>query len=165
MSNAETEIMVFSITHLEKYYTKRDAFILMECDSPEYYETPQICGGYIIIKKSEYSYRFIQKYLEYASDARIISDDNNVLGKEKYEGFVDNRHDQSVLSLLCKKEGIKPFRDPSEWGLNKAEFSDEINQRSSYPQMIESHRKPNLNKRYQLRLRRWRRKLRSKQLI
>lgn len=162
MSHVGTDVMAFSITHLEKYYTKRDAFILMDCDAPEYYDTPQICGTYIILKKTEFSCRFIEKYLHYASDTRIITDDENVMGKDNYEGFVDNRHDQSVLSLLCKKEGIPPFRDPSEWGLNKEAFSGEINARSTYPQMIESHRNPTLNKFYQLKYRRLCRMLKSK---
>lgn len=165
MSRVGTDVMVFSIAHLEKYYTKRDVFILMDCDTPEYYDTPQICGGYIILKKTEYSCQFIEKFLHYASDARIITDDENVMGKNNYDGFVDNRHDQSVLSLLCKKEGIPPFRDPSEWGMKKEEFSDAINARSIYPQMIESHRKPTLNKFYQLKYRRLYRMLKSKRLF
>lgn len=155
MNLENTDIMVFSIKHLEKCYTKRDAFILMDCDYPEIANTPQICGGYIVIRKTHYSYNFITEYLQYVQDSRIVADGENKMGKENYEGFVENRHDQSVLSLLCKKNGIKPFRDPSEWGVDKEGFPEDVLARSTYPQIIESHRNPDLHSVFQLQYKRW----------
>ena len=35
----------------------------------------------------------------------------NQLGKENYEGFRENRHDQTVWSLLTKKKNIAPLKD------------------------------------------------------
>ena len=45
-------------------------------------------------------------HLYYAQDKRIITDDDNEMGVDNYEGFRDHRHDQSILSLLVKKYGL-----------------------------------------------------------
>lgn len=156
MERENTDIMCFQIPRKEKMYTKRDAFILMDCDTPEFYETPQICATYILCKKSLISYNFMKEYLYYVQDERIVTDKPNEMGKMNYEGFVENRHDQSVFSLLCKKNGIPPFRDPSKWeGEVKDKYSVEVNERSRYPQVIESHRNPQLHRTFQLRYRKW----------
>ena len=46
---------------------------------------------------------FLQKLIKYSTDKRIITDDPNTLGLPNYPGFRDNRHDQTVLSILFKK--------------------------------------------------------------
>lgn len=38
---------------LEKYYTKRDVFILLDCDTPLYTNATQCMGGLLIIEKCE----------------------------------------------------------------------------------------------------------------
>ena len=78
MENQNCDIMPFVITPKEKQWSKRDAFILLECDSDEIAESPQICGGYIVIKKSNHSVRIMEEYLRYASDYRIVSEDKSV---------------------------------------------------------------------------------------
>lgn len=47
--------------------------------------------------------------LEKVQDSRIVSDSENVMGLPNYEGFIDNRHDQTVLSLLAKNGGLFLF--------------------------------------------------------
>lgn len=155
MEKEKTDIMCFEIPYKESSYTKRDALILMDCDRPEFYETPQICATYIICKKSDVSCSFMKEYLNFVQDKRIVTDDPNVLGNKNYDDFIEHRHDQSVFSLLCKKHGIKPFRDPSKWEGVKEMYSDEVNERSKYPQIIESHRNPMLHSIFQLRYRKW----------
>lgn len=92
---------------LERQYTKRDAFLLMDCDSPEYTDTGQYWAGIQIYKKCSLSINFVDKWLSYAYDKRIITNNPNVCGKENYPDFIAHRHDQSIFSLLCKKEGVK----------------------------------------------------------
>lgn len=159
MNKEKTDIMVFQIDQLEKNYSKRDAFILLECDQKDYVESYQRCGGYIVLKKSKRSVDFVNNYLEYSQDKRIITNQPNELGKDNYPGFVENRHDQTILSLLSKKWGIDAFRDPSEYGLEQCcdvkIFSEEVLSRSTYPQIIESHRNPYLKHWYQLNYKKW----------
>lgn len=97
----------------EKIFSKRDAFILMGVDMPFYSETYQYMGGIQIYRKSKYTEKFIEQLLFYSQDERIISDRSNKLGLENYEGFKENRHDQTVLSLLIKKFGAANSGNPT----------------------------------------------------
>lgn len=141
MERENTDIMCFAIDQVEKKWDKRDAVILLDCDKDEYLDTAQICGGYIIVKKTSESVEHIKRWFDYCLDERIISDNPNVLGYDNYPEFVGNRHDQTVWSLCCKKKGIKPFRDPSQWGNDQSRFADDVLNRSDYPQIIDSHRR------------------------
>ena len=141
MEREGQDIMVFSLQNemLERKYTKRDAFILMECDSPEFTDTPQSIGGYVILKKTEFARKFIAEDLKFAQDERIITEQENTLGYDNYPEFIAHRHDQSVWSLMIKKYGIKRFRDPSQFGLVNR-YEAEVEARSTFPQIIDSHR-------------------------
>lgn len=141
MEQEHTDIMVFSLQNemLERKYTKRDAFVLMDCDAPQYTDTPQSVGGYVILKKSDFVEKFIAQDLEYAQDKRMITEQDNTQGLPNYPDFVAHRHDQSVWSLMVKKYGLKRFRDPSQFGLTN-EYEPEVAARSTFPQIIDSHR-------------------------
>lgn len=117
MEVKNADVMCFTLPLIEKQWTKRDTFILMECDSSFYTDSVQVTGNFIILKKSENSQKFIDQYLEYCSDYRIISDAENVMDSSNYPEFIAHRHDQSVLSLLCKKNGILLEGDLSDYGV------------------------------------------------
>ena len=134
MKKEKQDIMCFEIDTIEKHYSKRDALILMECDKPIFYETNQIEAGLCIFRKCKNTTNFVEEWLSYAQDERIITNNPNECGKENYEGFVENRHDQTVFSLLCKKNNIIPHRDIAQYGNNKKM------ENSPYPQIVELHR-------------------------
>lgn len=141
MERDNINIMLFSLENgrLEKYFSKRDAFILLDCDKPEYYDTPQAIGGYVVLKKSKEASDFVEECLKYGQDRRIITNDENVMGLPNYEGFIENRHDQTIVSLLSKKHGIKLYRDPSQFSEGQ-EYPEDVINRSTYPVIINSHR-------------------------
>lgn len=154
MERDHTDVMCFAIGEMEYKWTKRDAFILMDMDREDVAMSNQICAGYIIVRKTASSVALVNEFLEYSQDMRIVSDDENVLGKDNYDGFEESRHDQTAWSLLCKKHGIKPYRDPSQYGFTA--LPKEILDRSTYPQMIDSHRKPFIGRSFELpSLRKW----------
>ncbi len=126
------DVVHFELCGLEKHWTKRNAFLLLDCDTPEYAETKQRLASFILIRKSHFSDEFVGQHLAYCQDERMITDLENQLGYPDYEGFVEHRHDQSVLSLLSKKHRLKAFRDPSQWGNTCRQHYPE----SSYPQLI-----------------------------
>lgn len=103
MKSINQEIKLFKLPFLEKKYSKRDAFILLEADSPIYTDTLQYMAGIQIYKKSKFTENFLEKLLSYSTDKRIITDDPNTQGLPNYHEFIDNRHDQTVLSILFKK--------------------------------------------------------------
>ena len=141
MEKEKVDIMVFSLEDkmLEKKYTKRDAFILMGCDSVEYTDTPQTLATYVLFKKSDFVEKFLLEDLEYAQDIRIISENENTQGEPNYPEYIAHRHDQSVWSLMTKKYGVKRFRDPSQYGMINR-YGAEVEERSTFPQVLDSHR-------------------------
>lgn len=154
MEKAKVNVMCFELTLKERLYSKRDAFVLLDCDSNGYAETPQRLDGYIILKKTSGSNiadnlvdidELLNDFLCFCKDMRIVSDSANVMGLPNYEGFVENRHDQTVWSLLTKKYGIPAFRDPSQWGKNEKLFPESIQKRSEYPVIIDSTRQKKLH--------------------
>lgn len=145
MQKANSDVMCFEIGAwaVEKHWSKRDAFILMDCDSERYTDTPQRCATYIVLKKTPDTITLIDEFLWYAQEPRIITDMPNRLGKDNYDGFKENRHDQTIWSLLTKRKGIEPFRDPSQYGdfSRNSNYSKDIIERSTYPTILCSHRR------------------------
>lgn len=92
---------------VEKKWCKRDAFILMGCDTPEYTDTIQIYDGFFMIKNCAEARKFFEEWLAFNEDMRVASDIPNECGKENYPEFKDHRHDQAIMSLLVKKWKIK----------------------------------------------------------
>ena len=130
------DIIPFELDLIESAWTKRDAFVYMNADGMGFQETRQFLASFIVIRKSAFSMRFMAEYLEYCSNPKILTDQDNLCGLPNYPGFSAHRHDQSVFSLLCKKYQLQGFRDPSQWGNSQAsQFSN-----SSYPQILEHTR-------------------------
>jgi len=103
MTSINEDIWLNRLSFLEKKYSKRDAFILLDADYPIYTDTFQYMAGIQVYKKSEYTENFLIKLLNYSSDKRIITDAPNTQGFPNYKEFIENRHDQTVLSILIKK--------------------------------------------------------------
>ena len=101
----KAEIWAIQTHYIEKFWTKRDAFILLGADMPFFTETPQYMAGIQIYKKSKFTEYFLEEVLYYSQDKRIITDEPNTLGFNNYKGFKENRHDQTVFSIMIKKYG------------------------------------------------------------
>lgn len=101
--------------HLNKKWTKRDAYVIMDCDNETYYNAPQVDASIQLYKKSEYSKTFLDEFSLYSENVNVISDLPNIKGDNLPE-FVDHRHDQSILSILAKKYNIKLLTSPTQYG-------------------------------------------------
>ena len=78
----------------------------------------QRLANFIVAMKNCETIQYFMEYLAYTMDFRIVNDKDNVMGKPNFPGFLGNRHDQTVHSLLSKKWGIVELRDPCECGRN-----------------------------------------------
>jgi hypothetical protein len=127
LEGKKKSILCFKLPLIEKQWTKRDAFIRMDCDTPVFTDTAQILATFILIKKNNESEVFINNYFEFSKDHRILSDNPNVMGFQNYPEFIEHRHDQSILSLLCKKNNnVLIEGDLSDYGFftNKYLFEE-----------------------------------------
>jgi len=88
-------------------WTKRDCFVLMDCDESRYWEAPQVEATFSIWRCEDRSRAFVDAWLAYAVDARVITDDDNTCGLPNLQGFRDHRHDQSILTNLVLREGLR----------------------------------------------------------
>ncbi len=141
IKNTGQDILPFDVGLSEKLFTKRDAFVLMDCDTAAYSATSQRQASFMLIRKSAMSMAFVNDYLSYASDIRILTDIPNEMGLPNYPGFVGHRHDQSIFSLLSKKYQLTAHRDPSQWGNGGEEKYPD----SRYGQIIDHTRKRNIS--------------------
>ena len=105
LKKKNADMWMIRLKYIEKQYTKRDAFILLGADLPFYTDTNQYMAGIQVYKKSKFTEKFLEELLYYSQDKRIITDEPNILGFKNYKEFIENRHDQSVLSILIKKYG------------------------------------------------------------
>lgn len=126
------DVVVFDIDHLEREWTKRDAFVLLEADEPRFADTRQRLSGFFLLRRSPLALAVVDEWLAAAQDLRAITDDASVLGLPDHPGFTEHRHDQSLLSLITKKHGIPAARDPSEYGNRLADGYPECD----YPQVV-----------------------------
>jgi len=112
-------ILCFPVSdfHLERHWTKRDAFVLMGCDDAAYHDTPQIAGGAIMLVKQQSSLDIIGEWMKLVEQVRLVSDLPSMCNLPELEGFRAHRHDQSLFSLLCKKRGIVPHTGKTNFGL------------------------------------------------
>ncbi len=100
------DLLILGEGFAEAVYTKRDAFVLMDADTPSIVGSPQRFASCFMLRKSPWSESFLQRYLSYCEDERILTDQDNLCGLPNYPGFVAHRHDQSVFSLLSKLDSV-----------------------------------------------------------
>jgi len=86
--------------------TKKDCFVLMDCDSDFFYNFPQVEAGFVIFKKSQDNINFINQWLNYCKNENILTDKPNEYGDNRPE-FKNHLYDQSVLTNLVLKNNIK----------------------------------------------------------
>ena len=109
-------IWVSDIPLLENNFTKKLCFEKMKCNNDKYKFTNQIQATFIMIKCCEESKKFINKWLTLCEDYELLFPENREDLITKNEEFISHREDQSILSLLCKINDIKPHKDPSQRG-------------------------------------------------
>lgn len=104
IDNMRGSIMLFKADMLwiEQEWTKMDIIERLELkDNTSALTSGQLEAGFILLKKSDTSYRFIKEWLELCKDYHLISDEPSLIPNAS--GFRENRHDQSLLSMLGKK--------------------------------------------------------------
>lgn len=110
-------------TTVHKWYTKRDCFYYMNCDSEKYWNAIQLEDGFMAFKKTEYNVHLLNEFLKYCCDERIATDIPNQCGLDNLEGFKDHRHDQSIITNLQLKydlprvEGHTGIRNYIQWNV------------------------------------------------
>ncbi len=141
MEKNKVDIMPFSLgKFIEEQYTKMDIFYELECNIKKMQETPQYMATIVLIKKTENTIKFIDNWIKYGTSKKQLITDKASINNNS-ASFIDNRHDQSIFSVLCKKNEFISFKDPSQFGKYRLSYfsKDELD-RSDYPPIFIIHR-------------------------
>jgi hypothetical protein len=100
---------------LEKFYSKGDIFDYFKVrDKKEVYNTGVMVGGIIFIRKCPKSKEIIEQWLNiFKYNFNLV--DNSQSISPNFEGFIENRHDQSIFSFLCKLNDISSISASELW--------------------------------------------------
>ncbi|WP_144605198.1 hypothetical protein [Algoriphagus algorifonticola] len=131
--NLDQDVISFELPYVEKAFTKQLVFQELNCESSQFQDSFQRLAGFILIKKSDLSVKLIEEWLSYSQNLIYIDDSHPSQG---IDCFVEHRHDQSIFSLLVKRNNFKCYRDPSQFGNPLKDLYPD----SKYPQLIYLHR-------------------------
>lgn len=98
----------------EKQFTKQITFDIMNCNSERYKETAQISGTFCAFKKSDFSTKFVDEWLQYCCNIKVLEPPKSTVQEAVY--YYGHREDQSILSLLVKRYNLQAWSDPSQYG-------------------------------------------------
>ena len=106
--------------NIEKMWTNKEIFNYFKVSTDSVYaETTQLMGGHLIFKKSDHSKLFFEKFFETLNyDENLITDFyKNNQGKF----FIENRHDQSIMSMITKLYGGVILKNETYFAKNSHE--------------------------------------------
>ena len=150
------DIWVSDIPLIEREWTKPALFDAMGvADRDHILNSNAIQAGFVGIRKSDISTAFVKKWYKLCCNSALLWP---MRSDEPHGCCIAHREDQSILSVLSKVQGIKPHRDPSQYGripekyrVRGAVFSVPHHPEDTYPVMIILHRTGDLNKKIVLR--------------
>ncbi len=115
----------FKLDYLEKFWTTKEIFDFFELNqNSSIGNSKQFLAGHILLKKTPSLVEQLEtfnKLIEY--DNQLIT---NKYDQNQIEGFVENRNDQSIFSLISKIYGCVEL-DNEVW------FEKEIHRQYGYP--------------------------------
>lgn len=102
LNDSNQTIISFQMPHIEKKYTTKQLFRYFDIDiNSNHGNTGQYVGGILLMKKSQ---KIINECIQVLqTDHLLVTDYYNKTNQ--CDSFIDNRHDQSILSLVRKKFG------------------------------------------------------------
>jgi len=110
------EYNLYTGVNKNKYWAKRDVFVLMGLDKETYWNSPQVNANFQIYKKTKASLSFVKEWLDYCCNEQILTDSPNISGLPNFENLFAHIHDQAIISLLAEKYNIELYRCPSQFG-------------------------------------------------
>ena len=96
----ESGIVSFQLTHLEKCWTKGDISQYLGASQNDL-STGQLVGGIFILRKCKNTVDLVNKWYVTGSKYNLIDDSPSIVTNDPE--FKENRHDQSIWSILRKQ--------------------------------------------------------------
>ncbi len=98
----DSGIVSFQLTHSEKSWTKGDISHYLDASHSDM-SSGQLVGGIFLIRKCKSVSELINKWYETGCNYKLIDDTPSII--PNHPEFKENRHDQSIWSILRKQHG------------------------------------------------------------
>ncbi len=98
----ESGIVSFQMHFLEEHWTKGDISEYLGTSQSDL-SSGQLVGGVFLIRKCEGAVNLVNKWYEISSMYKLINDSPSI--SSNHPEFQENRHDQSIWSILRKQYG------------------------------------------------------------
>ena len=106
VNKSEHANLSFRTVHLEKVWTKMDTFEYYGANNDEsIIETQQLVGGIYVIRKCQHTVDMVNKWYDGCCNYNLIDDSPSSIPNDP--SFIENRHDQSIFSVVRKKYGTE----------------------------------------------------------
>lgn len=125
-------VMVFaSENHQQGQWCKRDCFVAMGQDEPQYRAAPAGVARFLLFEKGPWrSTQFLMEWLTYSVNSRCNTFDPSMLAPE-WPDFIEHRAEQAVLTNLAHKYALPLYREACEAG------NSSTRQRELYGQLFQ----------------------------
>ena len=115
VNNSKFGILSFDLVEqLEKKWTKMD--IINYFGAHDLLETGQLVGGIFILRKCDHTVNLVKMWYKSCCIYNHINDSRSNI--PNHSSFIENRHDQSIFSILRKKLGTEIIRDETYFATN-----------------------------------------------
>jgi len=130
-------LLNFSTIFKEKHWTTKNIFDYFNVDiDSDIANSPQLEATNLIFQKNNHSTHLLKEFTKLLEkDRYLITDKYN--SSQKLESFRENRHDQSIFSLLSKIYGSLKIK-------NETNFKNNESNQYLYPILSTRHSKQNL---------------------
>ena len=108
LKNSNKGVLAFRHKHIESKWTKGDVFKHFNClNKKNIYNTKQFSAGRLhIIRKCKYSLKIYSLWWNTAKNyPHLFNDSKSII--PNFKNFIENRHDQSCWSIICKIKGVE----------------------------------------------------------
>ena len=135
--------------YIENEYTKADLWKYLKIkNSSAILKNEQILSGVIFFKNNEFTRNILNQWSKYSDINNLI--DNSMSKNKNHSNFIEHRHDQSIFSLLCKKNKVFSL------SASECEWAEYKNRRvrshiSNFPIHAKRDKKYNFFKRFMIR--------------
>ncbi len=112
---AADDNLTTSYSHLEKKYTKGDIFDHFNVrDDQKIYNTGIVAATTFVVRKCARSEEILRQWLDvFINNFNLVDDSPSI--SPNFNEFIENRHDQSIFSLLCKTQRIPSISAYEIW--------------------------------------------------
>lgn len=102
------------MTTPEALWTKRDLLIRLSVESDDLV-AGQMSATWILMRNDRSSIAFVDEWIHLALEDSFRFLDDSPSRVAETEGFIEHRHDQSIFSLLYKRQGYPSIPSDGEW--------------------------------------------------